>query len=165
MVFSSNHQDGKYELYRMNEDGADLRRLTWNKLTEVSPRFDPLGRHLAFISNRPLTTMPERKDPHIWIHDFITGDERLLVRTNPNGEDTHEGITLDWSPDGQFVYFTAMTGPHRQIFRIPATGGAAQPITNFEGDSIHPDVVAGRILHAIENEADVLIQIGGTGNE
>jgi Tol biopolymer transport system component len=318
IVFSSDYQDDNYELYRINDNGAGLRRLTRDKAADVSPRFGPSGRYLAFISDRPLAATPERKDPHIWIHDSTTGETVPLVRTNPNGEPTREGITFDWSPDGaaiafidgtgnsihavnvttgltkplltikdvttldqkfsavdafrsltwyastnsilfscrpraaalhhdifqldvvtrrvehlnpqstqhtahmspcpspqgnqlavirqasgtegdtrhlaildrrdlatvaeanagdgmaatpcyaadgQFVYFTAATGPHRQIFRVPATGGVSQPITHFEGQSIQPDTVSGSIFPVIDHAADVELRLDRNGNE
>ncbi len=318
VVFSSNHADGNFELYLMDANGRDVQRLTDNRASDLAPRFSPLGRYIAFISDRETAAAPERKDPHVWIYDCMTGESSPLLRTDPDCQTTDEGVALAWSPDGKsiayinglgdtiyvvnvdtgfsdplihvddviqldeefsgfdtirglsweketnsihfscrrksngakhrifqfdvvtrhiksidlaspdypahmspvtsplgnqlavirqadqteiktrhlaildrgdlrtiamanagdgmaatpcyspngnFIFFTANVGSHRQIFRVDATGVAPQQITEFEGDSIHPDTIVGDILPAQENSADLEIQVGGTVTE
>ena len=51
MAFTSN-RDGQAEVYVMNADGKDLRRLTTHPGIDTSPTWSPQGRQLAFVSDR-----------------------------------------------------------------------------------------------------------------
>ncbi|NLY75891.1 MAG: hypothetical protein GX075_11425, partial [Firmicutes bacterium] len=36
-------RDGNYEIYTINDDGSDLKRLTSNKLDDIKPQWSPDG--------------------------------------------------------------------------------------------------------------------------
>ena len=50
IAFSSN-RDGNFEIYVMDSDGSNPRRLTDHGASDVSPSWSPDGRHIAFSSN------------------------------------------------------------------------------------------------------------------
>jgi Tol biopolymer transport system component len=52
IVFQSNRAGGPTELYTMAEDGTNVRRLTFNGVTDRAPRFSPDGRRVVFASDR-----------------------------------------------------------------------------------------------------------------
>jgi WD40-like Beta Propeller Repeat len=52
IVFQSNRAGGATELYTMGEDGANVRRLTFNNATDRMPRFSPDGESVVFASDR-----------------------------------------------------------------------------------------------------------------
>ncbi|HXE97048.1 MAG TPA: hypothetical protein VN642_11615, partial [Dongiaceae bacterium] len=51
IVFRSG-RDGNHEIYLMNADGSNPRRLTDNVATDTMPSFSPDGKQIAFSSNR-----------------------------------------------------------------------------------------------------------------
>ena len=103
-------------------DGANARQLTSGSHRDVSPRWSPDGKSLAFVSNRPGTT-PEassdsnsegkssasgaksRKPSQIWTI-AIDGGEAIQRTTHRNGADSPA-----WSPDGSQIAFVAKDEP------------------------------------------------------
>ena len=51
IVFGSS-REGNFEIYRMNADGSDPRRLTDSPLQDIRPRFSPDAERIAFTSHR-----------------------------------------------------------------------------------------------------------------
>jgi TolB protein len=81
------------ELYTINFDGSDLRRITqFNSLT-LSPRWSPDGRRLAFTSFKD-------GNPDIYLHDLDSGKSEKLV--------SYPGLNLpgSWSRDGARLLVT-----------------------------------------------------------
>ena len=125
IVFMSNRggsppgSDG-YDLYVMNADGSNLRRLTRAHGWNATPAWSPDGEHIAFASN------PERKDHgEIWlIAPDGTGPRRLSVGARPS-----------WSPDGKKIAFMGGDG----IYVMDADGTNIQRLTHRPGDVGHPD--------------------------
>lgn len=66
-------QDGNWELYRIDVDGGNLRRLTTNAASDGLPAWSPDGRSIAFASSRDGKW-------GIWIMDADGSNQRLLVR-------------------------------------------------------------------------------------
>ncbi len=51
IAFTSN-RDGNPELYTMNSDGTDVRRITNHPAIDTSPTWSPTGNQIAFVSDR-----------------------------------------------------------------------------------------------------------------
>ena len=51
IAFSSN-RDGNWEIYLMNSDGSQQKRLTQNSARDFSPVWSPNGEQILFVSNR-----------------------------------------------------------------------------------------------------------------
>ncbi len=92
LAFSSS-RTGDPELYLVDAaTGANLRRLTSFRGTDISPVFNPkTGGQIAFVSGR--TGLPQ-----IYVMD---GDGANLQRMT----DTGYAVSPSWSPNGQFLLF------------------------------------------------------------
>jgi Tol biopolymer transport system component len=100
IVFRSG-RDGNHEIYLMNSDGTNVRRLTDNPATDTMPSFSPNGKRIAFVSTRD-------RDHEIYILDIRPdgkpGEPRRV--TNSPGFDTHPVF----SPDGAWLIFSSQRG-------------------------------------------------------
>lgn len=69
-----------------------------------------------------------------------TGEERDILKFDAN---EYRYISLAWSPDGRYIYFSKPADPGWELFRIPASGGDAidlgAKMHDFTGISMHPD--------------------------
>ena len=122
-------RSGKVAIWVAAADGSDPRQLTstsrgWG--WQGGPRWSPDGRTIAFCAYDP----DERV--HVWTIPAEGGTPRLI--TKPTGEQTMP----TWSRDGKWVYFSEaregsagawLGGPGAEIWRVPATGGAAEQLT------------------------------------
>lgn len=120
VVFISD-RDGNPEIYTLAIGDLSLQRLTDSPESEDSPHFSPDGTKIAFT----------RQDGgglwHIWLAS--AGD--LSAAVNLSGAFADD-VQPGWSADGNTIVFVSNRGTGEQvdIYRIPATGGAALPLTN-----------------------------------
>jgi TolB protein len=84
IVFSSD-RDGNYELYVMNADGSDVRRLTTSSGVDYLPAWSPDGTHIAFISKRG-------GQSDVYVMDADGSNLRRLT------DDRADEMGLDWRP-------------------------------------------------------------------
>ena len=87
------------------------------------PTISPDGRHIAFTMG---TTDWEnnRFDTEIWLSR--DGEAPFQLTQTNDGNSTNP----QWSPDGQWLAFSADRGNKRQVFGLRIAGGEAQPLTN-----------------------------------
>ncbi len=64
----------------------------------------------------------------LWLSD-LDGGEAMRLTTN-EANDTSPA----WSPNGRYVLFLSSRGGSNQVWRIPMTGGEAQPVTGLPLD-------------------------------
>ena len=125
IAFGTN-RDGNYEIYSMDEDGANQRRLTNSLASEGRPAWSPDGRRLAFTSDRD-------------------GAPALFVM-NADGTNVTKlsGTTVApsepaWSPGGGKIAFTGYTNTHgSEIFVVNSDGTGQVNLTNNRGEDFHP---------------------------
>ena len=116
-------------------DGANPVRLTSVGTINQMASFSPDGTRIAFMSNRAGNA------PSVFIMD-ANGDNQVNFTPKPGGyPGTWTSRAPAWSPNGQYVYFTAQrsveTGSlNEQIYVKPAGGGDETQLTsegaNFE---------------------------------
>jgi dipeptidyl aminopeptidase/acylaminoacyl peptidase len=127
-----------------NEDLRHTRTLT-------DPRLSPDGRSVLLIVTEPTV---DSAVTHLWIVDVETKAAHQLTSGQGRGEGQGE-----WSPDGRTVYFTATRGDHTQLFRLPMTGGEAQPYVIKVAPPVDvasaPDAVDGSPASTTPVDADV----------
>src|ERR1043166_3566354 len=66
---------GKGEIAVVNADGSGLKVLTHDKVTEVSPRWSPNHRQIAFVKPRAHTSS------QIWVMNADGSNQRVVVRS------------------------------------------------------------------------------------
>ena len=118
ILFVSNRDGGKGQIYVMDAGGGNLRNLSNNpSFSDDTPSWSPDGKRIAFQSMR-------RGGPtEIYVMNADGSHAIPLVA----------GARAAWSPDGKLLAYEATAEGHREVFVIPSTGGEARRLT-FDHD-------------------------------
>jgi TolB protein len=131
IVFSSNRVFPS-ELYSMNEDGTDIRRLTWNGAQDQFPRVSPDGSRIAFART------VAGNDLDIWIMNADGTGERQL--TSGPARDDQPAFTQD----GTEVVFQRVPAAAGlcpcEVRIVGADGSGERRVETGPGDAANPDV-------------------------
>jgi Tol biopolymer transport system component len=118
-------RDGNGEIYVMNADGSDQRRLTNYRLWDGFPDWSPDGKQIAYYSY-----LSERN----WVIKVMDADG-----SNPRqltGGAACDGAPF-WSPDGTRIAYTSAADcipSHRDVYVIDADGGDPLNVTPHPAD-------------------------------
>lgn len=124
IAFMSN-RDGNSELYVMNRDGSNVRRLTNHPANDVTPTWSPTGQQLAFTSDRT-------GNPNIWIMNADGSQQRQLTRESHADRST-------WSPAPfNEIAYTAQSGGGFNIRVYDFSTGSTKTITDSIGTNEQP---------------------------
>jgi Tol biopolymer transport system component len=108
IVFSS-RRDRDYEIYVMNADGSDQRRLTHSRGIDTNPVFSPDGRRIAFTSNRD-------GNYQIYVMDADGGNPRWVTRSSERSD------FPCWHPDGKHLVFVGERNGRFDLYLVDAPG-------------------------------------------
>jgi len=106
------------DLWIVDRNGGDARRLTSTPAVEADPHFSPDGRSIAFTSDRSGSNS-------VYVMSIEGGDPtRLTWHPNP-------ALARGWTPDGARVLYssgrdTAPTGGLGRLWTVAATGGPSE---------------------------------------
>ena len=113
------------EIYTVGSDGRDLRRLTNNRVIDVSPTWAPDASRIAFVSDRS-------GSPQIYLMNADGSDQRRLTfqgsyNTNPA-----------WSPDGRWIAYETRLEGQFDIWLIDPASGANLPLISHPRNDESP---------------------------
>jgi len=118
---------GNQEIYVMNADGTDQRRLTNHAAMDELPAWSPDGKRIAFSSRR------EGGSDIFLMNGDGTGLTRLTRLTDMGLYAFH----ARWSPDGKRIAFQSFVRP--DIFVINVDGTGLTNLTNHPANDGSPD--------------------------
>jgi TolB protein len=113
------------DLYTINFDGSDLRRITSNNSLTVSPRWSYNGRQLAFTSYKD-------GNPDIYLHDLASGKTEKLI--------SYPGLNLpgSWSHDGSRLLVTLSRDGNQEIYDMNIGSKLLQRLTREFSIDVSP---------------------------
>src|SRR5688500_2158769 len=113
------------DIWLVNGDGANPRRLTAHIARDINPRFSPDGRWVAFSSNR-------MGNNDVYVVPVTGGEPRQL--TFHSGDDN----VLYWTPDGRGIVIATNRGANpwgAPLHVVPLDGGLPTPLPMDMGRS------------------------------
>jgi TolB protein len=123
---------GNTDLFVIDADGSDERRLTTDRATDESFSWSPHGDRIVYVSYRH-GAEPENigiGDAEVFVVDMRTGET-----TNVSRDPAWDGDP-DWSPDGRMIVFTRRTD-HAEIYVMRADGSAQKMLPGLPGDAVN----------------------------
>jgi TolB protein len=118
-------RDGAKEIYLMDADGRNQRRITAHKSISMSPVWSPRGDQIAYVSffDGP---------PSIYLVDVATGTKRPVVADGPLN------ISPCFSPDGKQIVFARSLSGNTEIFAANVDGKNLRQLTHSPGIDTNP---------------------------
>ena len=127
VAFTSNREDrNNWEIYIMEINGANPRRLTNNPGLDTEPTWSPDGQRLAFASAR------NGQKFNIWTMDSKNGANLQQVTTN-----AAEDLEPAFSPDGSRIAFSRIVGDHEKDVFLINTDGTGEAILRQQPGEDH----------------------------
>lgn len=147
LIAFSSSRDGNFEIYVMNPDGSEERRLTKQPAADLYPAWSPDGAEIAFVSMRD-------GDEEIFLMDASGGNVRQLTRNRPpllvpKPDKLSPGRTLastprladidpSWSPDGEQIAFSSNRDGDFEIFVMDRDGRNVKQLTHNDAMDKEP---------------------------
>ncbi len=125
IVFASNRH-GNYEIYVVDANGSDLKRLTEEPADDRHPVWSPDGSKIAFESQRDGN----------WELYVMDSDGSNVVRLISNLRDDQYPA---WSPDGTEIAFESNRDGHREIYSMFPNGQRQMNVSRSPEDEIRPE--------------------------
>lgn len=114
------------EIYTVNQNGGDLKQLTFNGGINTSPSFSPHGNRIVFLSDRG-------GSPQIYIMN-ADGSGQRRISYNIGSYNTSPA----WSPDGKKIAFDRFVGGALQVCIMNPDGSGERQITDTPYSAQHP---------------------------
>ena len=121
LIFGS-ERNGGLELYQYDFSTETESKITSGTNTDAVPVVSPDGKSLAFIRNSRL----------LMVYDLAPKQEREVCKIYADTEPLQGSDAVKWSPDSKWIAFLTYapeTRSYTNVSVVPATGGAARPIS------------------------------------
>jgi len=119
-------RDGFKEVYLMDYDGYDQRRLTAHKSISMSPSWSGRGDAVAYVS------FFAERGPALYLADVASGRKSPLVT------DGTLNASPSFSPDGRQIAFARAIGANIEVFVCNRDGSGVRRLTNSGGIDTNP---------------------------
>jgi len=119
-------RDGFKEVYLMDYDGFDQRRLTAHKSISMSPSWSGQGDAIAYVS------FFAERGPALYLADVASGRKSPLVT------DGSLNASPSFSPDGRQIAFARAIGANIEVFVCNRDGSGVRRLTNSGGIDTNP---------------------------
>ena len=123
LILFYSERDGNAEIYTMQPDGSQARRLTFNAFEDSSPVWSPAGSQIAFIT--------DRDDPQVG--ECFPNCLYQLYMINADGGGEHKIIETEftthhpaWHPDGNRISFDTEFNLQGSIYIVDSDGSNLQ---------------------------------------
>ena len=130
IAFTS-ERDGNREIYVMDADGRNQRRLTNSRLVDWDPSWSPDGRYIAFTANGRPGWGARGGDLDIYVMDADGANPRRLTKNLRQDTDPA------WSPDGKSIAYASTIDRNKEIYVMDADRGEPRRLTNSGDVHIH----------------------------
>ncbi|HET8623421.1 MAG TPA: Ig-like domain-containing protein [Gemmatimonadales bacterium] len=140
IAFSSNRgdRDGNFDLFVMDADGNDIRRLTTERGADGEPAWTPAGDSLVFTSARDGA-------PQLYVISADSGPARSLTKGAGGNQ------TPAVSPDGRTVAFVSLRDGAPRVYRMGLDGaGVARSGTGALKEGAPTFLPGGELLYGVE---------------
>ncbi len=117
------------ELYIVDYDGFNARRVTVNGSLNILPNWSPDGKALAYVSYRG-------GSPAVFLAHIFEGRSTPNVTGEKNGSQALGGATF--SPDGKRIAFASSRTGNAEIWVANADGSGARRLTSTRADNMAP---------------------------
>ena len=125
IAFSSD-RDGEKEIYLMDYDGFDQRRISGHRSISLSPAWSPTGDVLTYVSYFA------GSGPAIYLADIATGKKSPVVTSGSLN------TSPSFSPDGRRLAFARGLGANVEIFSCRRDGSELKRLTTSPGIDTNP---------------------------
>ena len=154
-------RDGKRNIYVMNDDGSNVRRITDTPFNVRGPKWSPDGRQIAFMMDL------HTREPNKWQqYDVFVMNADGTRQQNLTEHPKQDG-SPSWSPDGKYLVFVSGRAGHatleifvmeiatRKVRQLTDLGFASSPNWSPDGKEIAYEFVrAGEGRHIYIMDAD-----------
>lgn len=131
-IIYTSDRTGSKEIWSMNYDGSDQRRLTeYGSITQY-PAVSPDGKTMAAVT---LARTESGERWQIRLHSTESG--RRLNFYNPQAATI---TSPEFSPDGKYLYFSATVNDWPQIIRTDIDGGNPQNLSHVNAIEVSPRI-------------------------